>query len=100
MTAENIEIAEDSETGNLEIMHLKRFWDKCILKRGNKLPPNALQQEWQIDVIMLNALGLGLEPTLQYIYRETSSFEDFENWIVEVTRGPAPPKKLRILMPH
>jgi len=73
-------------------MQLMRFWDKCVLKKENKLKQDAFRDEWQTDIILLNALGLGLEQTLQYVYREAGSFDAFEDWIIKVTGGPDPQK--------
>lgn len=77
-----------SETGRLGVMHLKRFWNKVLLKRENKLPPNDWQDEWQLDRTLLSALGLGLEQCMIYIFRETPSFDQFENWIIETSGYP------------
>lgn len=69
-------------------MHLKRYWNKANLKCRGLLSSGAIIEEWQTDVTMLKALGLGLEQTIKYAYRPDVSFEQFENWILEVTGGP------------
>ena len=39
--------------------------------------------EWKYINGVFNALGLGIEPTIQYIMSSDGSFADFENWIFE-----------------
>jgi hypothetical protein len=82
------EITPSSETGKLQVMHLKRYWNKSMLKREGKVNAGAFHEEWKMDTTLLHALGLGLEQTIQYLYREAPSFEQFENWVIEVTGEP------------
>src|ERR1700743_3720590 len=83
-------LSPSSETGTLNVMHLKRFWSKIKLKKEGKLAVDSLEEEWQTDVTLLNALGLGLEPTYKYLYTADGTFEDFEEWVIETTGGPDP----------
>ena len=87
-----IEIAPSEETGKLQVMHLKRYWQKNLLKKQRKLEQDSLKNEFQTDVMLLSALGLGLHQTLQYLYINGDSFDQFENWIVETTGGLDPVK--------
>jgi hypothetical protein len=87
-----IEIAASEETGKLQVMHLKRYWNKTLLKKHRKLENDSLADEFQTDVMLLSALGLGLHQTLQYLYADCDSFEQFEDWIVETTGGLDPVK--------
>jgi hypothetical protein len=75
------------EMCSLGIVHLKRYWQKCQLKKINKLTPDAYTNEWTIDVNLLAALGLGLEQTLKYIYTSSENFEAFEKWILKVNNN-------------
>lgn len=88
MSDVNLEIISSTETGTLKVMHLKRYWNKSNLKREGVLPPGSFHDEWMTDVTMLNALGLGIEQTMTYVYVERPSFEQFENWILEVSGPP------------
>lgn len=83
-------LASSLETGKLEVMHLKRFWNKSLLKRDNKLNPNDLTDEWQHDQTLLHMLGVGLEQTLKHVYQTSPSFEQFEDWILETAGEPNP----------
>jgi hypothetical protein len=77
-----------TETGKLKVMHLKRYWAKSLLKREGKLGPGSVKEEWTMDTTLLTVLGLGLEQTVKFVYGETPSFEEFENWILTVTGAP------------
>ena len=87
MSTTAIEIAPSAETGKLQVMHLKRYWNKTLLKKQGRLDQGSLVEEWQTDVMLLSALGLGLQQTIVYLYQNGHSFEHFENWIVETTGG-------------
>jgi hypothetical protein len=82
-----IELTTSQETGKLNVMYLKRYWHKNMLKREGKLASGEFENEWQTDITLLNALGLGLEPTLKYLYNKEPAFDEFENWILATTGG-------------
>jgi hypothetical protein len=88
-------IVSSAETGKLSVLHLKRYWHKSILKRNNKIKPDAFTDEWTLDITLLNALGLGLEQTVQYVYLENPSFEKFEDWVLQVGGEPNAEKILQ-----
>ncbi|MEO6522789.1 MAG: phytanoyl-CoA dioxygenase family protein [Mucilaginibacter sp.] len=77
-----------TETGKLQIMHLKRYWNKSILKREGKMAQDELNDEWQLDTTLLGILGIGLEQTIKYVYQNSPSFEEFETWIVNASGIP------------
>jgi hypothetical protein len=78
-----------TETGALGICHLKRLWARNAAARaGNQLP--ADQREKHLDHLIIDALGIGLEQTMQYLFSAMPSFDQFERWIVE-TAGPIAP---------
>jgi len=81
-------IASSHETGKLNVKHLKRYWEKSILKRNGKLNSDALIEEWRTDTTLLAVLGLGLEQTTQFVFQQTPNFEEFENWILATIGKP------------
>jgi hypothetical protein len=87
MVTPTTEPPASTETGSLGVLHLKRYWTKSLLKKTGRLSPEALQEEWKIDTILLAVLGLGLEQTARYLYHSSSGFRDFENWILEINGG-------------
>ncbi|WP_295667592.1 phytanoyl-CoA dioxygenase family protein [uncultured Mucilaginibacter sp.] len=88
MLPADLNITPSTETGKLNVMHLKRYWNKSILKREGKLPPGLFHDEWAIDTTLLKVLGLGLEQTMMFVYHESPSFEQFETWITAVSGNP------------
>jgi hypothetical protein len=77
------------ETGELQIMHLKRYWHKSMLIRQGQIKPDAFLNEWELDRNLIFTLGLGLEQTITYLYVNAPSFEQFEKWITETNGTPA-----------
>lgn len=71
-------------------MHLKRFWEKSLLKREGKIINGELKKEWRLDKILMSALGLGLEQTSVYLFETVPGFEEFEDWIIETAGMPVP----------
>jgi len=58
------------------------------LKKEGKIGTDAYTDEWKKDTTLLAVMGLGLEQTIQYVYLETPSFDEFENWILTVSGEP------------
>jgi hypothetical protein len=83
-----LEITPSTEMGKLQVMHLKRYWHKCILTRQGKLSGDAFHDEWRSDTTLLGILGVGLEQTIKYVYVDEPSFDEFENWILHVAGVP------------
>lgn len=82
-------LTPSQETGKLQIMHLKRFWEKSLLKREGKIINGEFKEEWRFDKILMSALGLGLEQTTVYLFETVPGFEEFEDWIIETAGMPA-----------
>lgn len=83
------------EIGQLQIMHLKRYWRKCMLKRSGEIKTDELQNEFRLDKTLLFTLGLGLEQTVVYLYGEAPSFDKFEQWIIDTAGYPSSEKITR-----
>jgi len=81
-------LAPFSETGKLNIMYLKRYWGKALLKRANNLPADISHNEWQLDKTLLFTLGVGLEQTMKYIFSTAPTFDEFEEWIIKTAGEP------------
>jgi Phytanoyl-CoA dioxygenase (PhyH) len=93
---DKMSLASSKEIGSLGVMHLKRYWQKCQYKKINVLDPNAFAEEWNNDVTLLAALGLGLEQTLKYIYNTAGDFEGFEQWILVVNNQLLDTQKIKV----
>lgn len=38
----------------------------------------------------MDALGLGIEQTLVYLYQQTPDFASFEDWVLQINQGSIP----------
>src|SRR5215468_10322753 len=84
-----IDLPAPTEVGELGVCQLKRLWARILADRsGRRTPVN--RHEKQLDHLVIDALGVGLEQTLQYVFAAAPSFEEFERWIV-ATAGPVTP---------
>jgi len=77
-----ITIVSSHETSKLNVKHLKRYWEKSLLKREGKVDYNAFTEEWRTDTTLLSVLGLGLEQTTQYLFQYAPEFDEFEDWVI------------------
>ena len=59
------------------IMHLRRFLEKTRLDRAGLLDPGLRAREFDLDVRLLDALGLSLEATLSFLYQELPGPAEF-----------------------
>ena len=59
--------------------------------RNNQLHSSPANEEWSLDMALLSALGLGLQPTISRLLGHTPSFEDFEEWVLEVNNNQLQP---------
>ncbi len=79
-------LPSSSETGSLGIPHLKRVWYAATLaKIGHKTPR---ENEGYLDRLVFDALGVGLNQTLQTLFLERLTFEEFEAWVVKTGGEP------------
>lgn len=76
------EIISSEETGNLGVMHLKRFWSQSLAKREG-IFIETTEKDWRFDNLVLNGLGLPIEETTQYLLQTAPTFAEFESWILE-----------------
>lgn len=65
--------------GGIGIFYLKKIWNYYSHLREPNL--NAEEVEWKYINGVFNVLGIGIEPTIQYLTQVAPSFEEFENWI-------------------
>jgi len=86
-----ITLAEPFETGKTAVYFLKRFWSKQLLRRNGQLAVDALQEEWKMDTALMDALGLGVEQTIVYLYQQNPDFATFEDWILQINQGSIAP---------
>lgn len=75
------------------IYHLPRLWHKIQLRKHMGSSVQAKQQlaevpasEWLLDRILLDQLGVGLEPAMQQMYF-ANELAEIERWLVSVNEG-------------
>ena len=85
MKPATIPLAGPAETGALGVLQLKRLWSRALRQRQGQ-PANA-GAEAQVEHAVLDALGVGLEQTMQHLFQAGPSFAEFEQWIIETTGG-------------
>jgi len=81
-----IDIAPSEEIGSLGIKHLKRLWSATIATRSSRTV--VRDNEHRTDRLLLDALGLGLQQTMQYLFQQTPAFAEFEQWVVATAGHP------------
>jgi hypothetical protein len=91
-----VELVPSTRPSSLGILHLKRYWAKTKAKRLGQLANDAFEEELPLDAALLNALDLGLEPTIQYLFQVNPSFAEFEEWIMTSTGGAPHPDKVAL----
>jgi len=93
-TTTEISIADPTDLGTLGVYRLKHLWSRTMAARAGRRIDST--DESHLDYLMIHALGLGLEQTMQYLLRVAPSFEEFEQWIVETTGGADPTQVARV----
>lgn len=82
-----ITLADQLETGKTNIYFLKRFWSKQIMRRNGQLAVDALLEEWKMDTALMDALGLGIEQTIVFLFQQNPGFNAFEDWVLQINQG-------------
>jgi Phytanoyl-CoA dioxygenase (PhyH) len=72
-----------TDAGLLGVHQLKRAWARQRARRQGHV--DADQRDFRLDHLVFDALGIGLEQTIQYLGQNAPSFEEFERWIVATT---------------
>jgi hypothetical protein len=94
-SADSLDLPPVTETGVLGVCQLKRLWARNTASRaGHRLPID--HREKHLDHLVIDALGVGLEQTMQYLFAAAPTFEAFERWIVDAAGPVAPPLAGRI----
>lgn len=87
-------LAAPTETGELGVFQLKRFWSQTqALREGARFP---VADEAHLNRLVTDALGLGFEQSRQHLMQRAPTFAEFERWIVETAGAPAPELVARI----
>lgn len=74
--------SSELELGKLGIAYLKEIWTSTKLQKEGRSSEQSILKHNYVTAVF-DALGVGLEPTYQYLFNESPSFEQFEDWILE-----------------
>lgn len=74
------------ERGDLQVPYLKRCWSSWMAARQGVAGAGPL--EAHRTQIVLAALGVGLEQSMQYVLQEAPDFASFEDWVVRTAGAP------------
>ena len=87
-------LAGSTETGALGVFQLKRLWSGALAARaGRAVQPTG---ETQLNRLVTDALGVGLEQVHAHLFQMAPTFEAFERWIVATAGVPEPEQVARI----
>lgn len=84
---DSTELADSMVAGELGVLHLKRLWSRCMRDRTGLSKDDPQSDEWARDNVIYHGLGLPIEETIQFLYRDAGSFAEFEKWILEKNGG-------------
>jgi hypothetical protein len=73
--------------GPLGVLHLPRLWQKLILSARGKLADGYDACGQGYDQMVLDALGLDREKTIQFVTGSLPSYPLFEKWILDQCGG-------------
>ncbi len=82
------------DVGELGVYQLRRLWAGALTARQGGARPDLA--EAHLNHLLLDALGLGLEQTQQYLMQKVPAFEEFERWIITTTGGIESEQRVRI----
>lgn len=94
MKSSELILPDATEVGQIGVCQLKRLWARKLASREGRAP--AVNPEEQLDRLVMDGLGVGLEQYLIYLLRTGPSFDEFERWILATTGGVEPAQVARI----
>jgi len=75
------------ETGELGVLHLRRYWCKRLLEVGGRLDQDSVRDEYGLDFTLMQGLGLGIVEPAEYLFQQRPTYAEFEQWIVQKLGG-------------
>ena len=73
--------------GPAGVLHLPRFWQKCVLAAKGMLADGYPDCGKGYDQMTLDALGLNKDETLAYLRKDLPSYTQFEAWVLKKKGG-------------
>ncbi len=75
------------ETGELGVLHLRRYWSKRLLEVEGRLDRDSVRDEYGLDFTLMQGLGLGIVEPPEYLFHQRPTYAEFEQWIVHKLGG-------------
>lgn len=72
-----------TETGKIELYYLKKIWFYFRNLNLSNQNVEGNKVDWKYINAVFNLLGIGTEPTIQFILGESPDFSTFEDWIIK-----------------
>lgn len=86
-----LDLPPSTDDSWLGVCHLHRFWARTqAQRRGARTPV-----EGHLDKLLVHALGLGWEPTLQMLFSSGPDWETFQAWVLANGGEPDPERVAR-----
>lgn len=93
----DIPLAAKEEVGSLGVLHLKRFWSRSMASLNPGAIKNQVNSDWVADNTLLSGLRLGIRETLNHIYAQRPTLDQFEAWILEKNGGVIEASRVQLL---
>lgn len=87
-------IAKDTDTGDLGVIFLKRFWSQKISARLRAAPEPVTEGDLVAEKVLLAGLKVGLRETLDFLTAALPTFEEFETWVLHKNGGTIAPERV------
>lgn len=85
----------DDDLGNLGVAHVAQMWARAAAAKAGSGQPARTSKEIEHDRLVIDGLGLGLEPTMSHLWRHAESLTHFESWILTEKGGSLDPARVR-----
>lgn len=78
-----MDLIDYREMGKIELYYLKKIWFYYLNFGLSGQNTEQHKVEWNYVNAVFSLLGIGIEPTIQYLLHQSPDFEMFEDWILK-----------------
>ena len=82
-----IPLISSGVAGPAGVLHLPRLWQKVVLNAKGQLAQDYPECGGGFDQMVLDALGLDRQNTLDYLHNNVPTYAQFESWVLEQSGG-------------
>jgi hypothetical protein len=84
----------DDDLGTTGVAHIARMWARAIAGRAGRQSAEWTADDIRYDRVVLDGLGLGLEPTTSWLWQSAPTLPQFERWILDQKGGALDPVRV------